>query len=79
MKQNAACLLRSSPTKPACKMDKLSESGETMMIVSAEYCVSRIDMSCVTRTKTSKTLSFGVPSSIGGGLIFAEIVSDAYT
>lgn len=49
------------------------------MIVSPEYWVSRIDISCVTRTKTSDTLSFGVPSSIGGGLILEEIVSEAYT
>lgn len=38
-----------------------------------------MDMSCITRTKTSETLSFGVPSSIGGGLIVGERVSDAYT
>ena len=71
-------LLRSSPTKPACSIVKLSESGETMITVSSEYWVSRIDISCVTRTNTSATLSFGVPSLIGGGLIFWETTSDAY-
>lgn len=49
------------------------------MTVSPEYWVSRIDISCVTRTKTSDTLSFGVPSSMGGGLMLEEMVSEAYT
>lgn len=71
------CLRSSSPTIPACSTVKLSESGETIITVSSEYWVSRIDMSCVTRTKTSWTLSFGVPSSIGGGLIFGERLSEA--
>lgn len=70
-------LRRSSPIRPAWRIVKLSESGETITTVSPEYWVSRIDMSCVTRTKTSATLSFGVPSSIGGGLVFGEILSDA--
>lgn len=72
-------LRRSSPSKPACRIVKLSESGETIMTVSSEYWVSRIDISWITRTNTSATLSFGVPSSIGGGLMFWERLSDAYT
>lgn len=50
-----------------------------MITVSPEYCVSNIDMSWVTLTNTSATLSLGVPSSIGGGLMFGEILSDEYT
>lgn len=77
--QMCSYLRKSRPIKPAWRTVKLSESGDTMMIVSPEYCVSRIDISCVTRTNTSDTLSFGVPSSIGGGLIREEMVSEAYT
>jgi hypothetical protein len=72
-------LRRSSPINPAWRIDKLSESGETMTTVSPEYWVSSIDMSCVTRTNTSATLSFGVPSLIGGGFMSGEMLSDAYT
>lgn len=70
-------LRKSSPINPACRTDKLSESGETITTVSPEYCVSKIDMSCVILTNTSATLSFGVPSSTGGGLLSGEILSDS--
>lgn len=50
-----------------------------MTIVSLKYCVSKMDMSCVTRTRTSATLSFGVPSEYGGGRRLDDNASISYT
>jgi hypothetical protein len=42
-------------------------SGKVRRIVSPEYCVSRTDTSCRSRTAASRSVSWGVPSSLGGG------------
>ena len=41
---NLWCCLKSMPKIPACKMDRLSESGEMMTILAPDHWVSQIDI-----------------------------------